>query len=112
MKIFFLLWNTFAWGPLKGKKKETQKEENNYLGEKNALIIQARIIRITSNVNIFGILEYLKCFSQHVLYFGKNTGLKLSIHGKFPNKEIQQILMQLLVLWKPLIWWYMKMSAQ
>ena len=88
MKNFFLLWNTFAWGPLKGKKKKPQKKKTIILGEKNALIIQARIIRITSNVNIFGILEYLKFFSQHVLYFGKNTGLKLSIHGKFPNKEI------------------------
>ena len=88
MKNFFLLWNTFAWGPLKEKKKKPKKKKTIILGEKNALIIQARIIRITSNVNIFGILEYLKCFSQHVLYFGKNTGLKLSIHGKFPNKEI------------------------
>ena len=30
--------------------------------------------------------------------FGKNTDLKLSITSKFPNKEMYQILIQLLVL--------------
>ena len=90
MKKIFLLWNEhIRLRPSEGeKKKKPKKKKTIILGEKNALIIQARIIRITSNVNIFRILEYLKRFSQHVLYFGKNTGLKLSIHGKFPNKEI------------------------
>ena len=90
MKKFFLLWNEHIRPrPSEGEnKKKPKKKKTIILGEKNAIIIPARIIRITSNVIIFRILEYLKCFSQHVLYFGKNTGLKLSIDGKFPNKEI------------------------
>ena len=65
MIVMLLLRDSFAWSSLKGKRKVTKKpkKRKQLFCVKNTLIIQARIIRITSNINIYRILEYLKCFS-------------------------------------------------
>ena len=51
MKKFFLLGDTFTWGPLKKKgtkRKNNLKEENNYFGWKKRPHHTSKDIRITS----------------------------------------------------------------